>query len=180
MAQIKKSENIPKAMHEKYKAIVEITDSFAKENLNEEYAQLIRCAVAALCRKRPSPLETGKASTWACGVVHAIGMVNFLFDKSQTPNISASDLYKKFGVGESTGQGKSKLIRDMLDMNQFDPNWTLPSKLDSNPLVWMLSVNGMVVDIRYMPREAQEIAFEKGLIPYIPDDRERGVIKSAV
>jgi len=172
MAQIKKTENIPKPMQEKYKAIVEITNSFAKENLNEEYAQFIRYAVAALCRKRPSPLETGKASTWACGVTHAIGMVNFLFDKSQTPNINASELYKKFGVAESTGQGKSKAVRNMLGMNQFDPNWTLPSKLDSSPLAWMLSVNGMIVDIRHMPREAQEIAFEKGLIPYIPDDRE--------
>lgn len=172
MAQTKKSENIPKPMQEKYEAIVEITDSFAKDNLNEEYAQLIRYAVAALCRKRPSPLNTGKPSSWACGVTHAIGMVNFLFDKSQTPTINASELYKKFGVAESTGQGKSKAVRDMLGMNQFDPNWTLPGRLDSNPMVWMLSVNGMMVDVRYMPREVQEIAFEKGLIPYIPDDRE--------
>ncbi len=36
----------------------------------------------------------------------------------------------------------------------------------------MLSVNGMIVDIRNLPREAQEMAFEKGLIPYIPDDNE--------
>jgi hypothetical protein len=34
----------------------------------------------------------------------------------------------------------------------------------------MLSVSGMIVDIRTMPREAQEIALEKGLIPYISDD----------
>ena len=49
MAQVKKSENVPKVMQEKYKAIVEITDRFSKENLNEDYAQLIRYAVAALC-----------------------------------------------------------------------------------------------------------------------------------
>lgn len=158
-------------MQEKYQAIVEITDCFAEENLNEEYAQLIRYAVAALCRKRPSPLETGKASTWACGITHAIGMVNFLFDKSQTPHINSIELYKQFGVGQSTGQGKSKFVRDILGMNQFDPNWMLASKFDSSPLVWMLSVNGMMVDIRYMPREVQEIAFEKGLIPYIPADK---------
>ena len=48
MAQVKKSENVPKVMQEKYKAIVEITDRFSKENLNEDYAQLIRYAVAAL------------------------------------------------------------------------------------------------------------------------------------
>jgi hypothetical protein len=41
-----------------------------------------------------------------------------------------------------------------------------------NPMVWMLEVNGFLMDIRHAPREAQEIAFEKGLIPYIPADRE--------
>ena len=172
MAQVKKSENVPKAMQEIYKAIVEITDSFSGENLNDEYAQLIRYAVATVCRKRPSPVETGKVNAWACGITHAIGTVNFLFDKSQTPPISAKELYKKFGVGESTGNAKSKAVRDMLGMYQLDPSWSLPSRLQSNPLVWMISVNGMMVDIRGMPREVQEIAFEKGLIPYIPDDRQ--------
>jgi hypothetical protein len=172
MAQVKKSENVPKVMQEKYKAIVEITDRFSKENLNEDYAQLIRYAVAALSRKRPSPLETGNINTWACGITHAIGMVNFLFDKSQAPHISAKELYKKFSVGESTGNAKSKVVRTMLGMYQLDPNWSLSSRLQSNPLVWMLSVNGLMVDVRSMPREIQEIAFEKGYIPYIPDDRE--------
>jgi len=170
MGQVKKSENVPKAMQDKYREVVELTDNFSTEYLNEEYAQLIRYVVAALCRKRPSPLAKGKANSWACGATHAIGLVNFLFDKSQTPNMSATDLYKNFGVAESTGQGKSKTIRDYLDMYQSDPNWTLASHLDSNPMAWMLSVNGLIVDIRTMPHEAQEIALEKGLIPYIPDD----------
>ena len=172
MARIKQSENVPKALQEKYQAIVEITDKFSRENLDDEYAQLIRYAVAAVCRKRPSPVETGNANTWACGITHAIGMVNFLFDKRQTPHISAKELYKKFGVGESTGNAKSKAVRTMLGMHQLDPNWSLASRLHSNPMVWMLTVNGMVVDIRSMPREVQEIAFEKGYIPYIPDDKE--------
>lgn len=38
-------------------------------------------------------------------------------------------------------------------------------------MVWMISVNGLIVDVRRMPREVQEIAYAKGLIPYIPDDR---------
>ena len=170
MAQMKKSENVPQAMQEKYQAIIELTDSFANEHLNKECAQLIRFLTAALCRKRPSPLDKGKANTWACGIIHAIGTVNFLFDKSQKSHLPSSELYKHFGISESTGQGKSKLIRNMLNMGPFDQNWTLPSKMASNPLVWILSVNGMMVDIRSMPREAQEIAFEKGLIPYIPGD----------
>ena len=42
-------------------------------------------------------------------------------------------------------------------------------------MVWMLQVNGFMVDVRHAPSEMQEIAFNKGLIPYIPADRqERG------
>ena len=37
--------------------------------------------------------------------------------------------------------------------------------------IWMLEVNGLIMDIRRCPREAQAVAFEKGLIPYIPADR---------
>ncbi len=168
---IKKSMSVPKTMQSKYDEIVALTDAFCTKHLNDEYAEVIRYAVAAISRKRPSPLEKGKAETWACGFAHAIGFANFLFDKSQSPYMSAPELYKAFGVGESTGQGKSKIIRDLLDIGQMDPNWSLASKLDSNPLVWMLSVNGLLVDVRRMPREVQVQAFEQGLIPYVPADR---------
>jgi hypothetical protein len=59
----------------------------------------------------------------------------------------------------------------MFKIRMLDPDWTLPSRLDKNPLVWMLNVNGLLMDIRSAPREAQEVAFENGLIPYIPADR---------
>ncbi|MGH8547051.1 MAG: DUF6398 domain-containing protein [Methylococcales bacterium] len=121
------SENVPKTMRDKYKDIVTITDYISHKHLNYEYAKLIRYAIAALCRKRPPPIEKGKPNTWACGVTHALGMVNFMFDKSQTPYMSASDLYNAFGVGQSTGQAKSKLVRRVLGMHQLSPNWTLPS-----------------------------------------------------
>jgi hypothetical protein len=44
--------------------------------------------------------------------------------------------------------------------------------LDQNLLVWMAEINGMFVDLRDMPREVQEIAFAKGMIRYLPADRE--------
>ncbi len=46
--------------------------------------------------------------------------------------------------------------------------------MDENPLVWILKVNGLLMDIRDAPREAQQVAYEQGLIPYIPADREKG------
>jgi hypothetical protein len=36
---------------------------------------------------------------------------------------------------------------------------------------WDQRSRGSAVDLRSAPREVQEIAFEKGMIPYIPDDR---------
>ncbi len=168
MAKPRKSEDVPKAMQEKFDSIIALTDEFARQHLNSEYAQLIRQATAQLCRKRPSPLDKGQAKTWAGGITHAIGLVNFLYDKSQTPHISANELYQWFGISASTGQAKSKLVRDTLKMHQFDPNWCLPSLVERNPLVWMLSVNGLLMDVRQAPLGAQVAAFRKGLIPYIP------------
>jgi hypothetical protein len=37
--------------------------------------------------------------------------------------------------------------------------------------MWMAHVNGLLVDLRHMPRKVQEIAFEQGIIPYLPADR---------
>jgi hypothetical protein len=36
----------------------------------------------------------------------------------------------------------------------------------------MAEVNGLLVDLRDKPRDVQEIAFAKGMIPYIPADRK--------
>lgn len=152
--------------------IVGMTDQFCREHLNDEYQILCRKLAEKLARKRPSPMLRGKPTTWACGIVRTIGWVNFLDDRSQSPHMKLTAIDKAFGVGQSTGQGKSKEIRKMLRIGQLDPDWCLPSRMDDNPMVWMLEVNGFVMDIRTCPREMQEAAFEKGLIPYIPANRD--------
>lgn len=168
MARVNKSEKVPKSMQTLFDAIVALTDPFCRKYLTDEYAQLARQASAALCRKRPSPLLQGRIATWACGIVYALGSVNFLFDRSQVPYLSAGDLCDAFGVSKSTGAAKSKAVRDALGMFQMDPNWGLPSKLADNPMAWLIEVNGIAVDARALPLELQEIAYAKGMIPYIP------------
>jgi hypothetical protein len=158
-------------MQARFEEITQLTEAFSRTYLNDEYASLIRQLTATLCRKRPTPLSQGKAATWACGIIHAIGMVNFLFDASQTPHVSSSQIASYFGLGMSTMQAKSKQIRDLLGMYQMDPDWTLPSKMDDNLLAWMIQVNGIAIDARHAPRWIQEEAFRKGLIPYIPGER---------
>lgn len=170
MPKTTKSETVPDTMRARFEEITRLTDTFCQEHLNDEYAQLCRYLTAALCRKRPSPLASGKANTWACGIVHALGMVNFLFDPAQTPHLKATDVYQLFGVGQSTGQGKSKQIRDLMHMSQMDPDWCLPSMMEQNPMAWLISVNGYIIDVRSAPRAIQEEAFAKGLIPYLPGE----------
>jgi len=144
--------------------IVAMTDQFCREKLNEEYALLCRRLAEKLARKRPSPLLGGKPETWACGIIRTIGWVNFLDDSSNKPHMKLTAIDKAFGVGESTGQGKSKTIRTMLKIGQFDHHWTLPSRMDDLTMIWVVEVNGFMTDIRRCRREIQEIAFEKGLI----------------
>jgi hypothetical protein len=154
--------------------IIGLIDQFCKEHLNEEYAVLCRKLAEKLGRKRPSPLLQGSPNAWASGIVRAVGGVNFLHDKSQTPYMRSTDIDHYLGTSPSSGAAKLAAIRKMLKMYQLDPNWTLPSRLEDYPMVWMLQVNGFMVDVRHAPREVQEIAFNKGLIPYIPADRQRG------
>jgi len=170
MTKVIKSDNVPKSMQAIYDKIITVTDAVAKEYLNEEYGQLIRHATAALCRKRPSPLLQGRVNSWACGITYAMGFVNFLFDRSQEPSMNATDLCAAFGVSKGTGSAKSKEVRDLLGTYQLDPNWCLPSKMDKNFKAWMIMVNGFIIDARYAPRDIQEAAYAKGLIPYIPEE----------
>lgn len=165
------SEKIPQAMADKFSAITTLTDAFCEKHLNDEYRQMIHRVVGTLARKRPSPLLRGKENVWAAAAVHAVGRVNFLDDSSQTPHCKPKAIYEFFGIGESTGQSKSKEIRDLLKMGPMSPEWTLPSKLADNPLAWMVQLNGLIVDARGLPIELQQMAFDKGLIPYIPAEK---------
>jgi len=103
--------------------------------------------------------------------VRTIGWGNFLNDPSQPHHMKMTDIDEAFGVSEATGSAKSSAIREMLKLRRLDPEWTLQSRMEDNPLIWMLEVDGLVVDVRHAPREVQEVAFGQGLIPYIPADR---------
>jgi len=164
---------IPAASRPVYDVIVALTDGFCRNHLDTEYSVLCRKLAGVLARKRPSPLTRGKPESWASGIVRVIGWVNFLGDPSQPHHMKMTDIDKGFGISEATGSAKSMAIRNLLKIHPLDPEWTLPSRMGDNPLVWMLEVNGLLVDIRRSPREVQEVAFRNGLIPYIPEDRER-------
>jgi len=150
--------------------IAELVDEFCLNHLDEDYRELCEDLTWA-AYEEGLPLASGKPAGWASGIVHAIGFVNFLQDPDQIPHMTNLQLAEGFGISQQTMIAKSRIIRRELDMMQLDPDWCTPAMLDDNPLVWMLEVNGMIVDIRAAPRGAQEEAYRLGLIPYIPADR---------
>ena len=165
-------ENLELAVNKSWEAadrIVELTDTFCKRHLDEDYRELCEDMIAELL-DMDMPLDRGKPAGWASGIVHALGFVNFLQDPSLSPHMTSPQIAEGFGVSQQTMQTKSKMIRDELDLIQFDPDWCLPALLKDNPLVWMLEIDGLIMDIRQAPREAQEEAYRLGLIPFIPAD----------
>jgi hypothetical protein len=159
---------IPKGLRPVADEIVAITDSVCSAILDEEYADLARRAVAKLARKRPSPLSGSRRATWAAGVLYALGQVNFLFDPASEPYATAEQLSEAAGVAKSTMSGKAKHVRDLLRIGHFSPEFQRADMAAWNPLVWMIEVNGLVVDARRVPLEIQVEAFQRGLIPYVP------------
>ena len=159
-------------MSDIFEGLVDLTDAFCEKNLDESYADICEEMAECICSDFDF-VRSGRAKSWASGIVHAIGMVNFLSDPSFEPYISSGDIAKGFGVSQGTMTSKSKIIRDELDMMPFDPNWTLPEMMEDNPLIWMFETDGIIMDIRDAPVEVQEAAFEDGLIPFVPSKRKK-------
>src|SRR5262249_31902248 len=132
---IQSSAGLPVAVRPAFEAIRAELDTFAKAHLPEEYVPLLHEAAVALARKRSSPLLHGAPASWACGIVHAIGAVNFLFDKTQEPHMSPAEIARAFGVGVSTGAAKAAEVRKHLRMLPHDLHWQVPSRLEKNPLM---------------------------------------------
>ena len=80
----------------------------------------------------------------------------------------ADDLCHHFALSSSTGSAKSKAIMDIFGIGPMDSHWTLPSGLATHPMAWLIQVNGFIADARQLPREIQEEAFRRGMIPYLP------------
>ena len=81
--------------------------------------------------------------------------MNFLFDRTQNPHLTGDYLSALTGVPKSTLASKAKLIRDILRIGHLAPEFCRRELLESNPLAWMISVNGFILDARMMPPEVQ-------------------------
>ncbi len=98
--------------------VAAITDRVCAEHLDDEYAVLCRKAIAALARKRPSPLLRGEARTWAAGVIYTLGMVNFLMDAEHSRLYWQQRLLAIRSIGGLLRGGASVIDRDQVDFEK--------------------------------------------------------------
>jgi len=123
---------------------------------------------AKLARKRPSPLTRGDRDIWAAGIVYAIGRVDFLADPNHTPYLRTDELARLLGVKQTTMTNKGRFIMDTLDIGLMDPEYSRRDMLEHNPMVWLLEIDGLLVDARHLPEAIQVELCRHGLIPYVP------------
>jgi hypothetical protein len=163
---------VPAALRARALEIVGLTDQVCTSQLDDEYAELCRCLVAKLARKRPSPIERGQARVWAAGVICAIGQNNFLFDPAETLHVSADQLGEWLTVSKNTMAAKAKQIRDAVRMDApMDREFCRRELLAEDPLAWLVEVDGLIIDARTLPVELRTQAQQLGLIPDLPISR---------
>ena len=71
-------------------------------------------------------------------------------------------------MSQNAGAAKSQEIMRLFNIVPLDPRWSLPSRLADNRLAWLIPLKGEIVDVRMMPCELQDRAYQLGRIPIVP------------
>lgn len=163
-------EEIPPSLAGRFEDIHDMIEAFCEAYDAVELSFICLDMLVSLCVQFPDKFRRSQPKSWAAGIVHAIGMVNFLSDPATKPYIESSEIYSWFKVAESTMQSKSRSLRDWFRICQMDPMWSLPELLLENPLMWTMPIDGDFVDLRQAPETVQQRAVQEGLIPITPND----------
>lgn len=141
---------------EKEEKLLELTAAFCAQKLDDEYFQLCGKLIKKLGQKRDVPFQRGKPEIWAAAIIYAIGSINFLFDKSFEPYMTAEQISEYFETKNSTVSNKAREIKDMFDMWHFSPEFSTERMTQSNPLNQMVMVDGFIVPIASLPDDLQQ------------------------
>ena len=109
---------------DKIKEIEELIVEFSDEHLNDEFKALNLKLLNALVNCDEINLKRGKPENWACGIVYAIGQLNFLFERSFPPYVHQDFLCAYFDATKQTTWNKSRDIRRLLKLKLNDKKYT--------------------------------------------------------
>jgi hypothetical protein len=107
--------------------------------------------------KRTTFFVTGQPQVWAAAIIHALGTINFLFDKSFEPYISVDEINQFFGTSKSTTGNKSRQIRELFNLNRFDQEFSTKKMVEGNPFNNLVVVDGLFVPLDTLPEQYQEM-----------------------
>ena len=147
-------------LKEKEKQLLEITGAFCEQKLNDEYFVLCEKLVKKMGRKRDVPFTRGKLEIWAAAVVHAIGSINFLFDRSFEPYISSKEMNEYFGTKGATVSNKARIIKDMFDLWYYSPEFSTGAMQENSPFNNMVMVDGLILPLDNLPEHIQQIVLQ--------------------
>ena len=141
---------------EKEAKLLEMVGAFCAQKLNDDYFLLCEKLIKKIGRKREVPFQRGKLDIWAAAVVYTIGSINFLFDKSFEPYLSAKDISDYFGTSNSTVSAKARDIRNSLKLSMFDSEFSTSKMKEINPFNQFVMVDGFIAPLSSLPENLQE------------------------
>jgi len=152
-------------VQQKKDTLIQMTDGFADSYLDQDYKMLCQKLINKMSRKRQVPFLSGRLEIWAAAVVYALGQINFLFDRSFEPYVSATDLCDYFGTSQSTTLQKAKKIRDMFKIRYFNEEFSTERVRNENPFNDFVMINGLIVPISTVMKmlEERELKLRKEL-----------------
>jgi hypothetical protein len=137
-------------------------------HLNADCAQLADELIAMLETAQPDWHLSGKAESWAGGILYALGTLNDWFSPDHPLQLDPQTLATLCGVTLRTIHKKAEQIQTWIDKHSEGDRWKLPRLHHDDPLPWLIHINGLMIDARYMPISIQQDAIRQGLIPSRP------------
>ncbi|WP_244835288.1 DUF6398 domain-containing protein [Clostridium sp. BJN0001] len=142
-------QKLSKAVDDKYEDISNKLSDFSDKFLTSDYKSLLIRSLKLIYENNKENLMKGKSESWACGLVHALGTINGLFDSKNDISLKVSDLYKAFNISSSTGLNKSKDVRKLLSLDENSDKWKISKNMQNEQFRFL-------VDRRYF--KAQKVA----------------------
>lgn len=160
-------------MEQKNEDIKQLVANYCKKHLDDAYLKICTKVFNDLLTNDKSVFNRGKAEIWAAAIVWAVGGTNFLGDKSFEPYATLNDVCDFYKANSSTVGQKSRKIKDILDIDVFNPEYRLPdSQVGSFLDSLIMTDNGIILprdmlndDSLNVPNDADEITVEENASP---------------
>ncbi len=147
---------VPKALRPRAAEIMTLTDQFAAAHLDQDYVPIVRRLLAALARKRPSPLLQGEPPEWAAAALSVVLSLNLVFDPDRHPLFSEGRLLRHFGVSADRAMELGQLSEStsLTPLDLILPRYEQPFEDLS---LWLMDVEAGFADPLAPPPDLQPI-----------------------